>query len=204
MINRVRPNKSELLQNRKTPSYKGTINHNGTIYKVNADNNHGIYLSVVHKMIDQLEICQEKWGRVFVVRLEMRQRFYTGNNKLMSRFVCNIKKKLLKEYGIREIGFQWVRELGKADAQHYHFVIFLDGYKVQSSWRVHAIARDVWEKIKVGNVMPYVKGKVSYDFRKGDETTKADVIYRVSYLAKENTKGVRDPQAKDYSSSRLP
>lgn len=208
-VNRKKPKKSELKNNRKHASFKGSITHESKItgvktnYPVLADYSHGIYLSIVHKMIDQLEICQEKWGRVFVVRLEMHQKFYTGNNKLVSRFICNFKKKILKEYGIREIGFQWAREHEIAKAQHYHLAVFLDGYKVKSSWKIHHIAKVTWEKIKVGNTMPYVRGKVSHDIRKGDAETKAEAIEHVSYLAKTRGKQYRDPQAKDYSTSRM-
>ena len=202
-INRVKPEKEDLLQNRKTPSYKDTVVHNGTTYEILAGENYGIYLSIVHKMIDQLEICQEKWGRVFAVRLEPRQDYYRGDNKLMSRFICNFKKKILIKYGIREMGFQWCREIETAKQQHYHVVVFLDGYKVNSAWSIHRIGKEVWERIHSGNHMSYVKNRSSYDVRKGDELTKRALIKRVSYLAKTRGKSYRDPQAKDYSSSRL-
>lgn len=202
-VNRIRPKKEDLLTNRKTPSFKDHIIHNGTRYKVLAGENYSIYLSVVHRMIDQLEICQSKWGRVFVVRIELHQKFYTGNNTLLSRFFCNFKKRILKEYGFDDIGYQWAREMETSKAQHYHLAVFLNGYKVKSSWKITNISRDVWEKVKVGNTVPYVKGKVSHDIRKGDDVAKRKAIEHVSYLAKTRGKGYRDPQAKDYNGSRL-
>ena len=40
-------------------------------------------------------------------------------------------------------------------------------------------------------------------YEEGWEEVRADVIERLSYLAKTNTKGYRNPQTKCYSASRL-
>ena len=55
-------------KNRKTVSYTDKISHNGISYKINGSKTLGVYLQLIHKAIEQLEICESKWGRVFVMR----------------------------------------------------------------------------------------------------------------------------------------
>ena len=206
--NRTKPKKSELKLNRKSPSLKGFIIHDGTRYKVNTgiSGSLSIYTLIVKRMITQLDISLDKWGRVFAVRLDLHQKFYRGDNLYIRRFFCNFKKRLLKEYGFNEMAYQWARELETSIAQHYHIVLFFNGYKIKSSWKIREFAKDVWERIKIGNTVPYWdsrKGKVSHDIKKDDPQAKADAVYHFSYLAKTKGKGYRDPKANDYGTSQL-
>lgn len=207
-VNRKKPNKSELKQNRKSRSQKGFVIVNGDSYKVNIGENGNlpIYPIIAKKMIEQLDICLDKWKRVFAIRLDFHQKHYRGDNKLMSRFICNFRKRMLKEYGNNEFGYQWARELETTKAQHYHMVLFLDGDRFKSDWNIRKLARDVWEKICDGNTLPYWdtrKGKSTHDIRASDEVAKADAVYHFSYLAKVRGKSYRDEKSKDYSSSQF-
>ena len=136
--NRKKPIKKKLKLNRKSESKKGFLKYQGITYSVNTGSGEdkGIYLVMVRKMIDQLNICLDMWGRIYAVRLDLHQKYYRGDNKLMSRFICNFKKAMLKEYGFNNFGYQWARELETSKACHYHLVIFFDGYKIKSHWKI--------------------------------------------------------------------
>jgi len=208
-ITRKRPTKSDLKQNRKYASKKSILKHKGTIYRINSGKkkNKGVYTLIVRRMIDQLTICLDNYGRVYAVRLDFHQKYYRGDNKLMSRFICNFRKAMLKEYGFNDFGYQWTRELETSKACHYHMVLFFNGYKIKSHWKIRTIARAVWERIKTGNTVPYWKpkryGKIAHDIRKNDIDALLDAVEHFSYLAKARGKSYRDQQAKDYSTSRL-
>jgi hypothetical protein len=185
--------------NSKKASYSGVINHGGTNYCVNGSKKHGVFLKPLHKAIEQLEICLQKWGRVLVIRFDLHQSYYTKDSRHISRFRKNLNERLARKYGISEVGYFWVREQERAKHQHYHFVIMLDGNKVRHSSSVLKIVKATW-CAKPDRHMPTIKNP--YYFIDNDQT-KADAIYRISYLAKSRGKGCRDMQAKDYSTSRL-
>lgn len=186
-------------KNRKKISYSGSIRHDGIVYQVNSSNKRGIFLTPLHKAIEQLEICRQKWGRVLLIRFDLHQGHYTKDSCHISKFVKNFKDRLERAYGLSEIGYFWARENERAKYQHYHFAIMLDGNKVRHSSKVLRIVRNTW-KAKQHRHVPTIKNP--YYFIDNGKT-KADAIYRISYLAKSRGKGYRDKQNKDYSTSRL-
>jgi len=191
--------KPKKLLNRKYASKSGSFIHDGKTYLVNAKKS-GYYTQIMHKIIEQLEICLDKWNRVLVVRFDLHASFKSGDNKRVTRFTDNLKRRLQRKYGMFEVGYVWARECEKAKAQHYHFALFLDGDKVRHSKTILEIVDSTWKAIQHKNHVPVIPRP--YHFIKSPES-KADAIYRISYLAKTRGKGYRNPQAKDYSTSRL-
>ncbi len=185
--------------NRKYASRSGSFIHNGETYLVNAKKS-GYYTKIMHKIIEQLEISLDKWKRVLVVRFDLHTAFYSGNNTRLTRFIDNLKGRLQRKYGIFKVGYAWAREIEKAKSQHYHFALFLDGNKVRHSKNILEMVSSTWEKTQHKNHVPVIPKP--YHFINSPES-KADAIYRISYLAKTRGKGYRDAQAKDYSTSRL-
>lgn len=186
-------------RNRKTVITADVITHKGRTYSVNAKKS-GLYAEILTRMIDQFEIAASIWSRVFVLRFDLHQDLYTPDNKGISDFVKRITTKLKREYGFKKIGFTWVREQEKAKAQHYHFVLFLEGRRVRHSKRIIEIIKDAWESPVGGYSVPYVPKPFYFGSR--DEIAE-NVIYRISYLAKARGKGCRPNQTKDYQTSRL-
>jgi len=186
-------------KNRKYVSHSGEMHRNGATYAINAKKS-GIYSAILHKMIDQLDICMNKWKRVLLIRFDLHIPFYTADNKVISRFRKNLIRRLEREYQINEIGYVWVREQEKAKHQHYHCAIYLNGNAIRHSSKTLRIIKDTWERINIENYMHAPKNPYYFI---DNEQTKQEAIYRISYLAKARGKGYRDKQAKDYSTSRL-
>ena len=186
-------------KNRKYVTHSETMIRNGTTYNLNVKRS-GVYSVIIHRAIDQLDICEAKWKRVLVIRFDLHQDFYSPDNKLVSRFMKNLKARLEREYQIYDPGYVWVREKERAKNQHYHGAIYLDGNKIRHPSKVIRTMKSVWESIRATNHIPVVSKP--YYFVK-NEQVKIEAIYRISYIAKGRGKGYRDIQAKDYSTSRL-
>lgn len=186
-------------RNRKRVITDDEITHGGRTYRVNAKKS-GLYAEILTRMIDQFEIAASLWSRVLVLRFDLHQDVYTADNLRISRFVKRLTTKLKRAYGFKKIGFTWVREQEKAKAQHYHFVLFLEGRRVRHSQRLIEIIREAWESPVGGYHVPHVPKPFYFGSR--DEIAD-NVIYRISYLAKVRGKGYRPDQTKDYQTSRI-
>jgi hypothetical protein len=183
--------------NRKYISYKSTFSHQGELLKVNARKS-GIYTSLLHKIIEQLDCCLDIYKRVLLVRFDLHQGTYTKNNERMTKFKKRLFKRLEKLYETKDIGYVWVREHEKAKAQHYHWALWIDGDKVRHSSKLLTIIKSVWSDMS-GYVPTIPK---PYYFVNSNEQ-RAEAIYRLSYLAKARGKKAKPDQTKDYSTSRI-
>jgi hypothetical protein len=179
--------------------------HNGEWFEVNGSESNAIYPDILSSMINQLDAAISKYGRVFVYRFDLHQENYTSDNKGVSKFRDRLIKKLKRQYKTKDIFYTWVREVATGKGQHYHWVLFLDGDKIQHSAKLWNIVKALWEKkgLGYGGTVP----SINHPFYNIDipdiEQVRLDVIYRISYLAKTNTKGYRDKSAKDFKSSHL-
>jgi len=118
--------KAKRTHNRKRIVFGDSFTHNGKTYRVNSAKS-GLYVEILTRIIEQFEIASTKWGHVFVLRFDLHTHSYTKDNKLITDFKKRLFQKLKREYGFKDIGYCWVREQERAKAQHYHFVLFLDG-----------------------------------------------------------------------------
>lgn len=186
--------------NRKRESCTSTINHRGTDYAINGGKTRGVYLPIVHKAIAQLDICIERWGRVFTLRFDLHQKVKGDDSYMLTKFRKNLSERIQRKYGISEIGYQWVREQEIAKQQHYHFALFMDGDKIRHPSALNKIITQTWERLNEGNFVFFPRNCF---LMVSNEQTKARAVYRVSYFAKVRGKGYRPNQCKDYSTSRL-
>ena len=188
-----------MAQNRKHITHNETMLRNGIAYRLNVKSS-GVYSAIAHTAIDQIDICMEQWKRVLVYRFDLHQAYYTGDNKLISRFMKNLKKHLQRAYQMNEIGYLWVREKERAKHQHYHGVLYLDGNKIRHPAKLKRTMETLWKNLRDSNHLPTIKNPYYFV---DNEQEKIKAIERISYLAKARGKGYRDQQAKDYGSSRL-
>lgn len=196
---RRRNNPAEKRRNRKQVSYSGIFCHNGKRYKVNSAKS-GLYVEIITKIVEQFEIAAQKWRRVFVLRFDLHTDHYTNDNKLITDYRKRLFQRLKREYGFKHIGFCWVREQERAKAQHYHWVLFLDGNLIRHSKRINDMIKQAWERPTGGFHVPVIKRPFYFV---NSEQIAQEAIYRISYLAKTRGKGHRDKQAKDYQCSRM-
>ena len=92
--------------NRKQQTTENIITHNGKDYGINNGNDKcALYVPILHRIIDQFEVAQQKWGRVFVLRVELHLPHETQNNKCITAFNKRLFQRLKREYGFIDIGF---------------------------------------------------------------------------------------------------
>jgi len=160
----------------------------------------GIYPDMLRKMLNQLFIMLDHHSKVIVIRIDLHQPTNTDTNKRMTQFMRRLKKWLLSKYGLKRVGYIWAREQSKGKRQHYHWVLILDGHKINYPHNVVGKMADIWCRMGGGNYKPC---NCFYNIKRGVREQLEKAIYRISYLAKVRSKGNRLPQTKDYSTSRL-
>lgn len=193
------PKKPKRTTNRKRIIYGDTFTHNGKTYRVNPKKS-GLYADILKRIIEQFEIGLMKWKRVFVLRFDLHTHAFSEDNRRISAFRKRLFQKLKRHYGFEDIGYCWVREQERAKAQHYHFVLFLDGNLIRHSSKITPMIKSAWDDGTGTYTMPYIK----HPFHFADsEDIIQKAVYRVSYLAKPRGKGYRPPQTKDFQCSRM-
>jgi len=191
--------KAKRTINRKRVFVGDAFTRNDKTYSVNSAKS-GLYVEILSGMIDQFEIAITKWRRVLVLRFDLHTHSNTKDNKIVTAFRKRLVQKLKREYGFKEIGYCWVREQERAKAQHYHWVLFLDGDLIRHSKRIIEMVKQIWENPTGNNHVPVIKNPFYFV---DSEQLAQKAIYRASYLAKTRGKGYRDKQVKDYQCSRM-
>jgi hypothetical protein len=154
---------------------------------------------MLKKMIGQLDNMLSHHSKVFLVRFDLQQLTYTATNKLLTVFNRRLHKWVKRRYKTKDVGFIWCREAG-APVLHYHYVLMVDGQKVNTSYSILARAKQIWADMG-GNF--WRPENCYYNLTLGNMATRQKAVYRISYLAKVRSKGERPPQTKDYGTSRI-
>jgi hypothetical protein len=175
---------------------------NGLTYFINCDKDKPCYSEYIKTIIKQVNAMLTYHSKLFMVRYDFRSKQRSDNNEDFLNFFDTIKKKIKTTYGLVRIGYIWCREHGaKNGGLHYHFVLLIDGHKINYP--------DKLSRLIEGDFALY-GGSVGYvpncflNLKRGDQQTIGEAIYRVSYLAKVNTKsGNRKQNVKRFGASKI-
>jgi len=159
----------------------------------------GAYAEILNSMFEQFDTALNIHKRILLHRFDLHPTYNTLTNALLSKFIDRLKKWIGRNYGIRNIGYIWVREQERAKKQHYHLALFLDGNRIRHPKKLNAQIKEMWTPY---GHMPTIINPY-YFVDKNNQGKRLDALYRVSYFAKVRGKGYRDSQTKDYSTSRL-
>lgn len=158
-----------------------------------------IYTKQMKGIIKQINIMTENYSRVLVVFFDLHLESFTSDNGMISHFYKLLSYRIKKEYRFKQVGYSWCRELERAKQQHYHMALFLEGRKIRTPHYLYNKIKDAWWD--VGGGFMHMSGY--HMIERKDWQSKANVIYHLSYHAKERGKGYRPVQTKDYGLSRL-
>ena len=187
-------------RNRNTVTFDGWIVYGGVKIEICNAQQYGVYKKIVISFIKQLDAAISIHKRVLVLRLDFHMNYYTETNYKFSKFMKNITQWLNRQYGIKNVGYQWVREQERAKKQHYHLALILDGDLIQYPSKINEIFREKW----LPNGSMYIPDKCFYRINKHNlKEEREKVIYRVSYNAKSRGKQYRPAQTKGYYSTHL-
>ncbi len=167
------------------------------------NNKGGTDKKIMNRIFHQLEAMQSHYSRMFVSQFILFPPKATYDNRLISDYFKALIYRLQVEYGC-QIGYIWVRERDKAEKQHYHCALYMNGHKVQHSGRVLDIARTLWTDLYQGGFpIPENNYYMAERFAKDNGQSMQAVITRLSYLAKNATKGMHSREVKRYNTSRI-
>tara|TARA_R110001583_G_scaffold6076_1_gene31741 strand:+ start:3348 stop:3923 length:576 start_codon:yes stop_codon:yes gene_type:complete len=156
---------------------------------------------IMVKIFDQLFQMLRRYSKVFAIRFDLRFCLETYNNKMISKFRDRLNRRLSKKYKC-DIGYVWVREQTEsAETSHYHYVLFLNGHKTWKSFGFGKIIDSVCDSLN--HFSSYYPKNNGYMIKRDDSKSIQRVIYRLSYLAKNESKGNRPRGVSDYGTSRL-
>ena len=170
----------------------------GRYIEVN-DQNLGLDESILKDIFKQITIMKSYHNKLFIYLFIPISKSRTVDNSIMSKFIKILKLKLSKEYKFKRIGYLWVKELGQKTKlnEHYHFCLILDGNKVQSHTKLKSIVVDTWaeaggqqyRKSGFKQIRPVgvIKNDI-YRLKRDDIKMLDDLLYRLSYFAKNFTK----------------
>jgi len=185
-------------RNRKRVYLGDSYKYEDTSYFIN-QGKQGIYVEIMNRLIEQLLNSIKIYRRVMAYRFDLHINYYEEDNHRLSKFIKRLKMHLSRIYGIKKIGYVWVREKERSKEQHYHLVLFLDGNKIRHPAKLKNTIQDMW---LMNGHMSTIKNPYYYLDKNNLDTELSKVIYRISYLAKVRGKGYRSEQAKDYGASR--
>jgi hypothetical protein len=156
---------------------------------------------IMSKIFEQLIYMLNRHSKVFIIRFDLRFCIELWDNKLISKFRSKLNRILSKKYNC-DIGYAWAREqTSKTETPHYHYAIFLNGHKTRKSFGFGKIIDEICNSfIFISAHYPDNNGYMVY---RGDSKSVQRVIYRLSYLAKNASKGNRPDGVSDYQTSRL-
>jgi len=172
---------------------------------INTTRNSGCYIEILDALHSQMRAMLTHHCGLLVVGFDLHLHSYIHDNKLMSRFLSKIKKRIRQRYqlvsSMANIGHLWVREQHSADVPHFHVALFLDAKYVAGAHAIHELAESIWEGW--GNPRPYRATQRTFMIHRDNSAAYSAAFKALSYYAKEATKGNRPPATNDYSSSRV-
>ena len=183
------------------------LNINDEELLIKSDNKYGVFPYMIERIVDQLDTCIAIHKRVLVLRFDLRLDEYSGDNHILSTFINRQKQRIQRTYKTKDIGHIWKREKEEAKKQHYHVALFIDGDVIQNPSKLSRQIKAKW--FRHGSVwfpkkeLPTDRGCFYYIDKHNYKDERAEVIKRLSYLAKTRGTGYKDVQAKNYSVSRL-
>ncbi|NVJ62197.1 MAG: inovirus-type Gp2 protein [Gammaproteobacteria bacterium] len=181
-------------------TYSNAITVNNKTWWVNSTGS-GLYTKPLKAMINQVEAMLSHHSRVFLLRFDLRLYQYTAKNTLVSIFNRRLFKWLYRKYDLKRIGFLWCREQEKAEQQHYHYALLVDGSKVRHPFEINKKVRELWRSLGGAEFFPK---SCYYNLHRSNWQSVQDAVWRISYFAKARGKDKRPSQTKRFGHSRVP
>jgi len=169
-------------------------------YEVNAKTS-GINNKILNSFLEQLGCMEKRHNKLFIYIFILDVNISSKTNEIMRIFNRKLERHFIKYQKTNEMGYQWVRERVNKKPEHYHQVLILDGNKIQNIKHIYQPMLDIWQSVGGSNI--HRPEEPVYNYIRGDYQVLADIIYRVSYFAKNATKGDKSRQTKNYGTSRI-
>jgi hypothetical protein len=176
------------------------ITVNGKTWWVNSAKS-GLFSVAIKKVINQVDAMLSHHSKVLLIRFDLHLYEYTDDNSLITIFNRRLHKWLKRKYNLKRVGFAWAREMEISKHQHYHYVLMVDGHKVNYPSDILFKIKEIWD-YHMGN-FEYTPENCFYNLKRNDHQSTQDAIWRISYIVKGRGKGYKPDQTKNYGTSRI-
>jgi hypothetical protein len=188
-------------------------------YEINTSTNYAIYTDILGLALKQIDAMQSYHRKVYLLRFDLHLPDIpisdSEGKAFISAFFKSVKDKLStkKEGSLSRVAYQWVFEVERLKAGHYHCWLAVDGSKrhktgsiKEKSGLIGLLIRE-WQRISSGTVRIAGKNQEhqGYQLKRDDKATKDSCIYHISYMAKVRGKGYGGKRkgSSNYGTSKL-
>lgn len=154
---------------------------------------------ILKKSFELIESMLARYSRVVMVRIDLKPSNYNADNTQIKRFLHSLRIALTEQYQ-STVGYLCAREQNTSSKEHYHLAVFISGHKLQHPAALQRKISERWQRETQGS--HFLVEHPYYTLRRGDKESIHPAIYRLSYLAKSETKQL-NPQATSYLCSGI-
>ncbi|HHQ2336061.1 YagK/YfjJ domain-containing protein [Enterobacter roggenkampii] len=140
-------------------------------------------MNSLFRAIDKTYRC---CSRFLAIRYDFHLPQYSPDNRVITDFHKLLIPALRKLYPKSFMRFFWVREQNKAPAQHYHYLLMMDGNAVRHPHKINQLVKCYWKHATDGRVWLPKHGY--YLVTRDDTEALTALLLRVSYFAKRYSK----------------
>jgi len=181
-------------------SSKIKYQYNGVVWNLykNRDYNKKELDAIFEQVNKVLVSCK----RATIIRFDLTPFGYDDDNKDIEVFSRRLFKKIKRIYKLKSngIGYCWCREVSDSGRLHYHWMLVLDGKKVQSSYGVSKIISEIYRD-KIGSASRVISA--THGLERSDYRAQKVAMKHVAYLAKIDTRDKPAGRVKAFSRGKV-
>ena len=141
---------------------------------------------IMNSLFKAVDRTYASCSRFLAIRYDFHLPQYTADNRVITCFHQLMIPAFRKLYSKSFARVFWVREQNKAPAQHYHYLLMVDGNCVRHPLKINKLVESCWNKATGGTVWFPKHGY--YLIRKNDTEAMTALLLRMSYFAKRHSK----------------
>lgn len=141
---------------------------------------------IMNSLFRTIDKTYSSSSRFLAIRYDFHLPQYTPDNRVITEFHQLLIPALRKLYPKNFARMFWVREQNQAPAQHYHYLLMVDGNHVRHPLKINKLVENYW-KIATGGTVWFPK-HCYYSVRRNDTEALTALLLRVSYFAKRHSK----------------
>ncbi len=163
----------------------------------------GIDTRNLNRIFQQVDVMLHKFSRICILRFDLKPVEHSPNNDQMSTFRRRLLKRLKSKYGMKndKIAYCWCREHEKAKGQHYHWLLIIEGKKINNfrpETGIGELIIDIYKKLDGTATLAGF-----HNVKRGDFNKQKRALSHLSYLAKTRGKGYAGAKVKNFASSKV-
>lgn len=161
----------------------------------------GINRPLLNKLYGVLSAFLSWHSKAYMIRFDISLYDSLPHNHKISKF-RSIVVKALKSYYQSTVVFSWVREQNSTDDKcHYHCFVLLNGHKANSTNTTFNIVKHALALVV--DINAYFPENCGYEIQRNSLASIQKALFRLSYLAKNDSKNGKPSCAKGYYLSRI-